>query len=45
MGRKNFSSGSGYFRPEPLFFPPPSCLFTVAQARAFAVFLETPRFS
>jgi hypothetical protein len=32
-------------RPEPLFFPPCVDLFTVAQARAFAVFFETPRFS
>ena len=30
-------------RPEPLFFPPPDDLFTVAQARALAVFFETPR--
>ncbi len=28
----------------PFFFPPPSCLFTVAQARAAAVFELTPRF-
>jgi hypothetical protein len=27
------------------FFPPPDCLFTVAHARAAAVFFETPRFS
>jgi hypothetical protein len=32
-------------RPDPLFFPPPLDLFTVAQARASAVFFETPRFS
>jgi len=30
---------------EPLFFPPPSVLFTVAHARAAAVFRETPRLS
>ena len=32
-------------RPVPLFFPPPVILFTVAQARASAVFFDTPRFS
>jgi hypothetical protein len=32
-------------RPEPLFFPPPVSLFTVAQARRSASFPETPRFS
>ena len=32
-------------RPDPLFLPPLSSLLTVAQARAFAVFLLTPRFS
>jgi len=32
-------------RPEPLFFPPPSILFTVAQARRSASFRGTPRFS
>ena len=31
------------FRFGEAFFPPPSCLFTVAQARASAVFVETPR--
>lgn len=31
--------------PEPLFLPPPEVLFTVAQARFSATFLETPRFS
>ena len=35
----------GFFpRPEPLFFPPPSSLFTVAQARRSASFVETPFF-
>src|SRR5215208_6283903 len=29
-------------RPEPDFLPPPVSLFTVAQARAFAVFFDTP---
>ena len=32
-------------RPEPLFFPPPVSLFTVAQARRSASPRETPRFS
>jgi hypothetical protein len=32
-------------RPDPLFFPPPSSLFTVAQARRAASRPETPRFS
>jgi hypothetical protein len=32
-------------RPDPLFFPPPSSLFTVAQARRAASPPETPRFS
>lgn len=32
-------------RPEPLFFPPPVSLFTVAQARRAASLLDTPRFS
>ena len=32
-------------RPEPLFLPPPDSLFTVAHARAFAVFADTPRSS
>lgn len=32
-------------RPEPLFFPPPVSLFTVAQARRAASGLDTPRFS
>jgi hypothetical protein len=32
-------------RPDPLFFPPPLLLFTVAQARRSASFSETPRFS
>jgi hypothetical protein len=32
-------------RPDPLFFPPPVSLFTVAQARRSASFRETPRFS
>ena len=32
-------------RPEPLFLPPLSDLFTVAQARFSASFLPTPRFS
>src|SRR4051812_16445105 len=32
-------------RPLPLFFPPLSDLFTVAQARRSASFLPTPRFS
>ena len=31
-------------RPDPLFFPPPVSLFTVAQARFSASLLETPRF-
>ena len=31
------------FRLGEAFFPPPSCLFTVAQALACAVFFETPR--
>jgi hypothetical protein len=31
-------------RPEPLFFPPPVDLFTVAHARLDASFFETPRF-
>jgi hypothetical protein len=31
--------------PEPLFFPPPSSLFTVAQARRAASRRDTPRFS
>jgi hypothetical protein len=36
-----------YFRflPEPLFFPPPVSLLTVAHARAFAVFVLAPFFS
>jgi len=33
------------FRAEPLFLPPPSCLFTVAHARRSASFSESPRFS
>jgi hypothetical protein len=32
-------------RPEPLFFPPPLSLFTVAQARRAASLLPVPRFS
>jgi len=32
-------------RPDPLFFPPPVSLFTVAQARRSASPPETPRFS
>jgi hypothetical protein len=32
-------------RPEPLFFPPPVSLFTVAQARRAASRPDTPRFS
>jgi hypothetical protein len=32
-------------RPEPLFLPPLSDLFTVAHARFSASFFETPRFS
>ena len=32
-------------RPEPLFFPPPLDLFTVAHARLSASFLDVPRFS
>jgi hypothetical protein len=32
-------------RPEPDFFPPPSCLLTVAQARRSDSPLLTPRFS
>jgi hypothetical protein len=32
-------------RPDPLFLPPPSSLFTVAHARRAASFRETPRFS
>ena len=32
-------------RPEPLFFPPPVSLFTVAQARRSASRRETPRFT
>ncbi|HUM12017.1 MAG TPA: hypothetical protein VLT82_13815 [Myxococcaceae bacterium] len=32
-------------RPEPLFFPPPSWAFTVAQARRSASASLTPRFS
>ena len=32
-------------RPEPLFLPPPSCLFTVAQARAAACACGRPRSS
>jgi hypothetical protein len=31
-------------RPEPLFFPPPVSLFTVAHARRSASFVEVPRF-
>jgi hypothetical protein len=34
---------SGFPRPEPDFFPPPDSLFTVAHARALAVFFDTPR--
>ena len=34
-----------FLRPEPLFFPPPDCLFTVAQARRSDSSFETPRFS
>ena len=34
-----------FFRPDPLFFPPPSSLFTVAQARASALFVLSPFFS
>jgi hypothetical protein len=33
------------FRPDPDFFPPPSCLLTVAQARRSASSLPTPRSS
>lgn len=33
------------FLPEPLFLPPPLCLFTVAQARRSASPSDTPRFS
>jgi len=32
-------------RPEPLFFPPPVSLFTVAHARRSASFFGVPRFS
>jgi hypothetical protein len=32
-------------RPEPLFFPPPLSLFTVAHARRSASFFEVPRLS
>src|SRR6478736_353978 len=32
-------------RPDPLFFPPPVILLTVAHARASAVFFDVPRFS
>jgi hypothetical protein len=32
-------------RPDPLFFPPPVSLFTVAQARRSASFRDAPRFS
>lgn len=32
-------------RPDPLFLPPPSSLFTVAQARRSASRRDTPRFS
>jgi hypothetical protein len=32
-------------RPDPLFFPPPVSLFTVAQARRSASRRETPRFT
>jgi hypothetical protein len=32
-------------RPDPLFFPPPDILFSVAQARRSASFRDTPRFS
>src|SRR5213078_4627077 len=32
-------------RPDPLFFPPPVSLFTVAQARRSASLLDVPRFS
>jgi len=31
-------------RPEPLFFPPPDCLFTVAQARLSASLADAPLF-
>jgi hypothetical protein len=31
-----------FFRPEPLCFPPPSCLFTVAHARSSASVSDTP---
>lgn len=34
---------SGWPRPEPLFFPPPLSLFTVAQALRSASFSGTPR--
>jgi hypothetical protein len=34
-----------WFLPDPLFLPPPVSLFTVAQARASAVFVPTPFFS
>ena len=34
-----------FLRPDPLFLPPPSSLFTVAQARRSASRRETPRFS
>jgi hypothetical protein len=32
-------------RPDPLFFPPPLDLFTVAHARFSASFFDVPRFS
>ena len=41
MGGRN---GRRYFAAR-FFFPPPVSLFTVAHARAFAVFFLTPRFS
>jgi hypothetical protein len=34
-----------FFLPDPLFLPPPEILFTVAQARAPAVFVLIPFFS
>ena len=36
---------TGWPRPEPLFFPPPVILLTVAQARFSASSFGTPRFS
>jgi hypothetical protein len=34
-----------FFEPDPPFFPPPSCLLTVAHARRSASLSDTPRFS